>query len=142
LALAVFTSVSTKIGSGAEPTGPVTFEYDLKAVPTGPRELTYDSTKKEYYLLVHCRAYLKVKSVACDLEERPVLLRIEGLSDHPDGPLQLHVEGKIYSLHHTNFDKELVRVERKDAVTTVEFLPAGKKLLKSGAKLIYAHPSQ
>src|SRR5262249_40101840 len=119
---------------------PVTFEYDLKAVPTGPRELTYDPRKQEYHLLVHYRAHLEVKSVACDLETRPVVLRIDGLSDHPDGPLQLLADGKVYSLHHTNFDKELVRVERKGAITTVESLPAGKKLLKPGAQLVYAHP--
>ena len=140
LALAVFASVGTDSVSGAEPAEPVTFEYDLKAIPTGPRELTYDPEKQQYHLLVHCRASLEVKSVACDLEKRPVVLRIEGFSDRPDAPLQLHAEGKVYSLHHTNFDKELVRVERKDRVTTVEFLPAGKKLLKPGARLVYAHP--
>jgi hypothetical protein len=140
LALAVFASMGTKKGSGAEPTEPVTFAYDLKAVPTGPRELTYDPKKQEYYLLVFCRAHLEVKSVAPDLEKRPAVLRIDGLSDHPDWPLQLLVDGKLYSLHHNGFDKGLFRVERKDAVTTVEFLPAGKKLLKPGAQLTYAHP--
>jgi hypothetical protein len=140
LALAIVASTGTKNGSGAEPAEPVNFEYDLKAVPTGPRDLTYDTKNQEYHLLVYCRAGLRVKSVVPDLEKRPVVLRIEGLSNHPDGPLQLLVDGKLYSLHHNGFDKELFRVERKDAVTTVEFLPAGKKLLKPGTQLIYAHP--
>jgi hypothetical protein len=140
LALVGLASTGTNHGSEAEPTEPVTFEYDLKAVPTGPRELTYDRKKQEYHLLVHYRAYLEVLCVSPDWEKRPVVLRIEGMSDRPDAPLQLLVDGKSYSLHHNGFDKALVRVERKDAVTTVEFLPAGKKLLKPGAQLIYAHP--
>jgi len=134
--LLVVTTSITK----TKPTEPVTFEYDVKAVPTGPRDLTYDPKTQEYHLLVHCRAHLEVKSVTPDLEKRPVVLRIEGLSNHPDGPLQLLVDHKLYSLHHNNFDKKLVRVERKDDITTVEFLPAGKKLLKPGAQLVYAHP--
>lgn len=142
LVFAILPPGGTTSGAGAEAAEPVTFGYDLKAVPTGPRELTYDAKKQEYYLLVHCRAHLDVKAVAPDLEKRPVILRIDGLSDRPDWPLQLLVDGKLYSLHHTGFDTSLFRVERKDAITTVEFLPAGKKLLKPGAQLTYAHPTR
>src|SRR5262245_57831096 len=106
LAVAVVASTGTKNGAAAEPTSPgafayhltavpVVFAYDRKAVPTGPRELTYDPKGQEYHLLVYCRAHLEVKAVAPDLGKGPVVLRVEGLSDHPDGPLQLLVDGKV-----------------------------------------------
>ena len=79
---------------------------------------------------------------AGDLEKRPFVLVISGMLDRPEGPLTLHVPGKDgksqeISLDHRNFDKELFKIERKDNVTTVEFLAKGKQLIKAGVMFQY-----
>ena len=116
---------------------PVTFEFVKSSGPVEGRKQAYDAEKQEYELKVNDIGRFKVAKVADDLEKRPVVLKITGMLDKPEGPLELQVEGKKYSLFHQGFDKELFKVERKDGVTTVEFLPAGKKLLKPGATFQY-----
>jgi hypothetical protein len=57
--------------------------------------------------------------------------------DKPEGPLTLRVDGKEYVLAPDRADKMLFKVERKAGLTTIEFLPPGKKLLKPGAEFQY-----
>jgi hypothetical protein len=62
--------------------------------------------------------------------------------DKPEGPLTLYVpedggKNKAFELHHPGFDKELFRIERKDGVTTIEFLSQGRQLLKPGVWFQY-----
>jgi hypothetical protein len=116
---------------------PVTFEFVKSSGPVEGGKQAYDVEKQEYQLKVNDVGRFKVTKTADDLEKRPVVLKISGMLDKPEGPLELQVDGKKYSLFHQGFDKELFKVERKDGVTTIEFLPAGKKLLKPGATFQY-----
>src|SRR5947209_6931621 len=75
-------------------------------------------------------------------EKRAVVLRITGMLDRPEGPLTLFVpeaggKNREFKLSHNDFDRDLVRIGRKDGVTTIEFLPKGRQLLRSGAWFQY-----
>src|SRR5262245_2238069 len=98
---------------------PVTFEFVRMSGPAGDRKEAYDAEKKEYFLHVKDVARFRVKAVAEDLEKRPVVLRITGMLDKPEGPLELQADGKKYPLSHAGFDEKLFKVARKDGVTTV-----------------------
>ena len=70
------------------------------------------------------------------------MLKITGMLDRPEGPLTLYVpenggKNKEFKLYHQDFDKGLFRIERKDGVTMIEFLPAGKRLLRPGPGFKY-----
>lgn len=59
-----------------------------------------------------------------------------------EGPLTLYVpeksgKNKEFKLSHQGFDKELFRIDRKDGVTTIEFLPKGRELLRPGVWFQY-----
>jgi hypothetical protein len=116
---------------------PVTFEFLRMAGPADGRKEAFDPVKRVYFLKVHDIGRFRVKAVAADLDTQPVILRITGMLDKPEGPLVLEADGKTYSLYHEGYDKELFKIERQAGVTTIEFLPRGKKLLKPGASFLY-----
>ena len=120
----------------AAPAEPVTFEFLRMAGPAPDRKEAYDADQQVYHLHVRDIARFRVKAVADDLEKKPVVLRIVGMIEKPEGPLTL-TSGKGYKLHHDGYDKELFKIERKEGVTTIEFLPKGKALLKPGASFQY-----
>jgi hypothetical protein len=120
-----------------KPGEPVTFEFVRMSGPAEGRKQAFDADKEQYFLLVRDIARFRVKAVAGDLEKRPVVLVISGMLDKPEGPLTLRSDGKEYSLAPDRADRSLFKVERKGGVTTIEFLPAGKKLLKAGAEFQY-----
>ena len=100
------------------------------------------TTQTFYYLHVEDIARFEIKTVAADLEKRSVVLKITGMLDKPEGPLTLYVpdqdgKSKEFKLHHRGFDQELFHIERKDGVTTIEFLPQGRPLLRPGARFQY-----
>lgn len=119
------------------PDDPVTFTFVRGCGPDGNRESPYDPKEDQYWLRVEDIARFRVSRVAKDLASRSVILRITGMIDRPEGPLTLHVGGKHYPLHHDKFDKRLFRIRRENGVTTIEFLPEGKALLKPGATFEY-----
>jgi hypothetical protein len=119
------------------PAEPVTFEFVRSSGPAAERKTAWDAEKGRYFLLVKDIARFRVKAVADDLDKRPVVLVISGMLDKPEGPLSLKVGGKEHSLAPDKADKGLFKVERKDGVTTVEFLAEGKKLLRPGAEFQY-----
>jgi hypothetical protein len=126
----------------AESSEPVTFAFKRKCGPAQGRKEAYEPKAQTYYLHVHDIARFEVKAVAADLEKRPVVLKITGMLDKPEGPLTLYVpekggKNKEFKLSHQGFDKELFRIERKDGVTTIEFLPAGRRFLRPGAWFQY-----
>jgi hypothetical protein len=129
--------VALTLGAAEGKPAPVAFEFVRMSGPAEGRKDAFDADKGRYFLSVKDVARFRVKAVADDLEKRPVILVISGMLDKPEGPLTLRVEGKEYSLAPDKADKDLFKVERKDGVTTVEFLPAGKKLLKAGAEFQY-----
>jgi hypothetical protein len=133
---------SLQKGEGAELKEPVTFEFARKSGPATGRKEAFDPKTQTYHLHVHDIARFSVKEVAGDLDKRKVVLHITGMLDGPEGPLTLHVpeaggKNKEYRLFHKDHDKEFFRVERKDGVTTVEFLAKGKALLKAGTWFQY-----
>lgn len=124
----------------AEP--PLTFSFLRKCGPAPGHKEAYDPRTRAYYLHIHDIARFEIKAVAADVEKRPVILHISGMLDSPEGPLTLYITGKgerpsSYPLGHTAHDRKLFRIQRKDDVTTIEFLPAGKRLLKAGAWFQY-----
>jgi hypothetical protein len=116
---------------------PVVFEFSKNSGPAKGRKEAYDPKAKRYHLLVRDIARFKVKAVAGDLDKRPVVLEIGGMLDKPEGPLTLHVGGKQYVLSPEKHDVERFRVARQAGVTTIEFLPKGKELLRPGAMFQY-----
>lgn len=116
---------------------PVTFEFVRATGPGAGRKQAYDPAQDRYFLHVGDIARFKVAAVAPDLQKRPVMLCISGMLDKPEGPLELQVDGKTYRLYHQGYSQDLVRIQRKDQVTTIEFLPKGKQLLKPGAVFQY-----
>jgi len=116
---------------------PVTFEFVRMSGPAEGRKTAYDADKKRYFLTVKDIARFRVKAVAADVENRPVILVISGMLDKPEGPLTLRADGKEFSLAPDKANTTLFKVERKDGVTTIEFLPPGRKLLKPGAEFQY-----
>ena len=134
LSLLAVTALGVAEEKAAEP---VTFEFVRMSGPAEGRKTAFDADKERYFLSVKDIARFRVKAVAADLEKRPVVLVIAGMLEKPEGPLTLRVDGKEHSLAPDRADKSLFKVERKDGVTVIEFLPAGKKLLKPGAEFQY-----
>ena len=124
-------------------TVPVTFSFLRQSAPAGDRKAAYDANERAYYLHVHDIARFSVQAVSENLDEQPVVLHISGMIDKPEGPLGMRIpladptKSQEYTLHHEGYDKQLFRITRKDKVTTIEFLPAGKKLLKPGVMFYY-----
>jgi hypothetical protein len=116
---------------------PATFIFVRGSGPEEGRTEAYDPQSGQYRLKVQGVARFRVGSVADDLQSRPVVLRITGMIDRPEGPLTLEADGKRYRLHHEGFDEALFRVQRDAGVTTIEFLPKAKALLKPGATFRY-----
>jgi hypothetical protein len=80
--------------------------------------------------------------VTPDVQKRAFVLKITGMLDKAEGPLTLYVpekggKSKGFNLSHQGFDKELFRIERKDGLTTIEFLPKGRQLLRPGVWFQY-----
>jgi hypothetical protein len=122
---------------GGPPAEPVTFEFVRSSGPAAGRQSAWDAEKGQYHLLVRDVARFRVKAVGADLEKRAVVLVITGMLDKPEGPLTLRVGKEEHSLAPDKANKALFKVERKDGVTTIEFLPEGKKLLQPGAEFQY-----
>jgi hypothetical protein len=126
-----------------EPAEPVTFTFTRMSGPAGDRKAAYDAKADAYFLKVSDIARFEVKAVAADLEERRVVLNISGMLDKPEGKLTLYLpekdkpQARSHVLYHEGFDKELFKIERKDGVTAIEFLPKGKELLKAGVWFQY-----
>jgi hypothetical protein len=144
-ALILFAAALSTSGLAAreEPAEPVTFTFTKMSGPAGDRKAAYDAKADAYFLKVSDIARFEVKAVAGDLEKRRVVLNVSGMVDKPEGKLTLYVpekdkpQPKSYVLFHEGYDKELFKIERKDGVTTIEFLPKGKELLKAGARFEY-----
>jgi hypothetical protein len=114
---------------------PLTFEFKRKSGPAKGRKEAFDVRTQAYYLHVEDIARFEIKAVTPDVEKRTFVLKITGMLDKPEGPLTLIVpdkggRNKEFKLHQQGFDKELFRIERKDGVTTIEFLPKARELLR------------
>src|SRR4051812_29693862 len=107
--------------AASEPREPITFAFLRGSGPEAGRERAYDPETRTYHLEVRDIARFEVRGVADDLEARPVVLRIVGMLDEPEGPLVLQVDGRRYPLDPGSFDPELFQVERADGVTTIRF---------------------
>lgn len=64
-----------------------------------------------------------------------------GMLYKPEGPLSLYVPekggtNKEFKLYNQGFE-ELFRIDRKDGMTTIEFLPKGRQLLRPGVWFQY-----
>ena len=121
---------------------PATFEFKRKSGPAKGKKEAFDIRTQAYYLHVEDIARFEIKSVTPDVEKRAFILKITGMLDKPEGPLTLIVpekggKNKEFKLHHQGFDKELFSIERKEGVTTVEFLPKGRQLLRPGVWFQY-----
>lgn len=121
---------------------PVVFAFKRKCGPAQGRKEAFDAKAQTYFLHVEDIARFEIKVLAPDLEKRRVVLHIRGMLGKPEGPLTLNVaenggKNREFTLYHEGFDKELFRIERKENVTTIEFLPAGKRLLRVGAWFQY-----
>ena len=114
---------------------PATFEFKRKSGPAKDRKEAFDVGTQAYHLHVHDVARFEIKAVTPDVQKRAFVLKITGMMDKAEGPLMLYVpekggKNKEFKLSHQGFDKELFRIERKDGVTTIEFLPKGRELLR------------
>ena len=121
---------------------PATFEFKRKSGPAKGRKEAFDVRTQAYYLHVEDIARFEIKAVTPDVQKRTFVLKITGMLDKPEGPLTLYVpekggKNREYKLHHQGFDKELFRIERKDGMTTIEFLPKGRELLRPGVWFQY-----
>ena len=121
---------------------PLTFEFKRKSGPAQGRKEAFDVRTQAYYLHVHDVARFEIKAVTPDVQKRAFVLKITGMLDKPEGPLTLFVsekdgKNKEFKLYHQGFDKELFRIDRKDGVTTIEFLPKGRQLLRPGVWFQY-----
>ena len=121
---------------------PATFEFQRKSGPAQGRKEAFDVRTQAYYLHVEDIARFEIKAVTPDVEKRAFILNITGMLAKPEGPLTLIVpekggKNKEFKLYHQGFDKELFRIERKDGVTTIEFLPKGRQLLRPGVQFQY-----
>lgn len=126
----------------AELNEPATFEFKRKSGPAQGGKEAFDAKTQTYYLHVEGIARFEIKAVTPDVQKRAFVLKITGMLDKPEGPLTLYVpknggKNKEFKLSHLAFDKELFRIDRKDGVTTIEFLPAGKRLLRPGVWFQY-----
>jgi len=121
---------------------PLTFEFKRKSGPALGHKDAYDAKTQTFYLHVHDIARFEIKAVDAGLENRQVVLKITGMLDMPEGPLTLHIpekggKSREFKLYHQGFDREYFRIDRKDGVTTIEFLPKGKTLLTPGVWFQY-----
>lgn len=121
---------------------PATFEFKRKCGPAKGRKEAFDVKTQAYYLHVHDIARFEIKAVTPDVQKRAFVLKIAGMLDNPEGPLTLYVpekggKNKEFKLSHQGFEKELFRIDRKDGVTTIEFLPKGRELLRPGVWFQY-----
>jgi hypothetical protein len=121
---------------------PLTFEFKRKTGPAKGRKEAFDVRTQAYYLHVEDIARFEIKAVTPDVQKRAFVLKITGMLDKPEGQLTLYVpekggKNKEFKLHHQGFVKELFRIERKDGVTTIEFLPKGRELLRPGVWFQY-----
>ncbi len=121
---------------------PLTFEFKRKSGPAKGRKEAFDVRTQAYFLQVEDIARFEIKAVTPDVQKRAFVLKITGMLDTPEGPLTLYVpdrggKNKEFKLHHQAFDKELFQIERKDGVTTIEFLPKGRELLRPGVWFQY-----
>ena len=122
----------------AELNEPVTFDFKRQCGPAKGRKEAFDAKTQTYYFHVEDIARFEIKAVTPDVQKRAFVLKITGMLDNAEGPLTLYVpkdggKNKEFKLSHQGFDKELFRIVRKDGVTNIEFLPAGKRLLRPGA---------
>ena len=114
---------------------PATFEFKRKSGPAKGHKEAFDVRTQTYYLHVEDIARFEIKAVTPDVQKRAFVLNITGMLDKAEGPLTLNVpekggKSKQFKLSHQGFDKELFRIDRKDGVTTIEFLPKGRELLR------------
>lgn len=121
--------------SHAQADEPVTFDFKRKCGPAQGRKEAFDLKTQTYYLHVHDIARFEARAVIADLAKRPVVLTITGMLNKPEGPLTLYVpekggKNREFKLYHQGFDKDLFRIDLKDGVTTIEFLPKGRQLLR------------
>jgi hypothetical protein len=121
---------------------PLTFEFKRKSGPAKDRKEAFDVKTQTYYLHVEDIAMFEIKSVTPDVQKRAFILKITGMLDKAEGPLTLNVPekggtNKEFKLSHQGFDKELFRIDRKDGVPTIEFLPKGRELLRPGVWFQY-----
>jgi hypothetical protein len=121
---------------------PATFDFKRKSGPAQGRKESFDGRTQAYYLHVEDIARFEVKAVTPDVQKRAFILKITGMMDKPEGPLTLYVperggKNKEFKLYHQGFDKELFRIDRKDGMTTIEFLPKGRELLRPGVWFQY-----
>ena len=121
---------------------PLTFEFKRKSGPAKDRKEAFDVKTPAYYLHLEDIARFEVKAVTPDAQKRAFVLKITGMLDKAEGPLTLHVpdkggKSKEFKLSHQGFDKELFKIDRKDGVTTIEFLPKGRELLRPGVWFQY-----
>ena len=121
---------------------PLTFEFKRKSGPAKGRKEAFDVRTQAYYLHVEDIARFEIKAVTADVQKRAFVLKITGMLDKAEGPLALYVpekggKNKEFKLSHQGFDKELFRIERKDGLTTIEFLPKGRQLLRPGVWFQY-----
>jgi hypothetical protein len=124
-------------GLAADAPAPVTFEFLRMCGPAPGRKDAYDPERQQFHLQVRDIARFRVQAVAPDLDNRPVVLVIVGMLDRPEGPLTLRSGGREYRLAPDEHDRERFKVERREGVTTIEFLPKGKALLRPGAEFQY-----
>jgi len=141
LATVLIACSAITVAAAASKEPPVSFRFERKSGPDGDRKTAYDPKTQTYYLHVYDIARFSITAVAADIEKRPVVLKISGMLDKPEGPLTMTVitDGKPsrYRLFHEGYDKDRFRIERAGGVTTIEFLPKGKELLKAGTSFQY-----
>ena len=121
---------------------PLSFDFMRKSGPAKGRKEAFDVRTQAYYLHVEDIARFEIKAVTPDVQKRAFVMKITGMLDNPEGPLTLYVPEKggktnEYTLSHQGFDKELFRIDRKDGVTTIEFLAKGRQLLRPGVWFQY-----
>ena len=135
--------VSATDPAAKEPGQPITFEFKRQSGPSDERQQAYDPKTQVYYLRVRDIARFEIQAVVPELQDRRVTLRITGMLDKPEGPLTLHVPARdgqgeaSYGLDPGQHDKDLFRIERREGVTTIEFLAKGKRLLRPGSWFQY-----
>jgi hypothetical protein len=128
--------------AGKDASEPVTFEFKRKSGPSAGRKDAFDPKTQTYHLHVEDIARFEIKKVNTDLAKHAVILKITGMLDKAEEPLTLRLPDKAgkkreFTLHHEGFDKDLFRIERKDGLTTIEFLPKGRALLAPGVWFQY-----
>lgn len=121
---------------------PVEFEFRGRCGPLKPDAPSYDPRRQVFQLRVEEVSRFTITSVVPDIKERNVILRIVGMLPDAEGPLTMYVpdhggQKREYRLYHKGYDAELFRIRRESGVTTIEFLPKGRELLKPGVVFQY-----